>query len=268
MRIRMDFDEYEMFSTWWKGAGRDIVVNQIGQMTKDNVESAFRKQGRDGEWPPRGAPNVAGIIRRVNRGEDPKDTDFIEMPALLDSGKLKNSFELLVGKSGVVVFSPLLYGERMQKGIIDRLRLEPIGRRHLADWLKRLPEDTRRLYRSDIGWLLNKKRKRKRVRIKPHKRVMLKVDQRDQADIKAYIGKMISGFKSGPTKKVLAWRTTTNTSAIYNAKRIINLGTTPGGKRQMKILALVKPKAAPGSFSSQDNYKAAYFKPRFPKANL
>ena len=220
MRIKLDLSDYEAFEEWWGKIGRDKVTKELGRKALFTVHWAFKNQGKRGEWPARLAPNVAGIIRRVNRQEDPKDTDFIDMPALFDSGKLRNSFKVITptfNKSTVgwtEVRSSVPWADRMQRGLVDRLKLSPIGRRHLAIWLATLPKDVRRLYREDIGWMLNKKKKNKSYKIRPHKRVMLALDAMDRADLGEYVLKTISDFKSKPQYKDVVSFTTKRKSRL------------------------------------------------------
>jgi len=270
MRIRMNLEDYDMFVTWWKGPGKMSMLKGMGNITLQNVESAFRNQGREREWPSRSAPNVAGIIRRLNDQKDPMATDFIEMPALLDSGALRNSFDALYGRNAVVVHSTSPYADRMQRGLIDRLKLEPIGRRHLARWLKGLAEDSRKRYRRDIGWLLNKKRKRRRIKVNPHKRVMLRMDTHDRAELQRYVGMTIRSFVTGKKKKILKWERTTNMSAIFR-QNVVDVKAGPRtsyfapkgkrGKHTVDIYSLVKPKET-------DWISQAFTKMRFLKPNL
>ena len=281
MRIKLDLEEFDMFSTWWKGIGRETVVKHLGKMTMDTVETAFKRQGKQGEWPPRYAPNIAGIIRRLNKQEDPKDTDFIVMPALIDSGALRNSFHTITfmgsdSPSRVHVFSTSPYAYNMQNGIVDRLKLSPIGRRHLALWLKGLSKDDRKIYREDIGFLLNKKLKRKRYKIRPNKRNMLSIDEMDRLELGMYIRKNIEAFQDKP-KYIVETEITTNLNKIFRKNVVdVELGKRMShfarkglrGKQTYKIFKRVKASEAPKSFTKRDNYKEAYRPFKFPKSGL
>lgn len=282
-RLKMTLDDFDMFKTWWKGPGKGVVINRLGTITMVNVEHAFKNQGRGGEWPPRYAPNVAGIIRRLNKQEDPRATDFVEMPALLDSGALKNSFEKKVDLlepstlGYVKIHSTSPHAYRMERGLIDRLKLEPVGRRHLAMWLKGLSDEDRKLYRADIGWLLNKKKKRKKYRVKPQKRVMLRMNTADVDELRRYVEYTIRSFVTGKKKKIMQTERTTNVEAIFR-RNVVDVRRGPRtshfapkgkrGKPTYIIHKMVKPQETAGAFTAAAGFKAAYTQLRFPRAKL
>lgn len=269
MRIKLDLTDYEAFEEWWEKIGRHRVIRDLGKKALDTVHWAFKNQGKSGEWPPRRAPNVAGIIRRVNKQENPKDTDFIEMPALFDSGKLRNSFKVItptLNKSTLgwtEVRSTLPRADKMQRGLVDRLRLSKVGRKHLAVWLATLPKDARRLYREDIGWLLNKKKKNKSYKIRPRKRVMLALDAMDRADMGEYVLKTIADFKSRPQYKDVVSFTTNrkarlgrNVVGFEESGRVSHFGPKKTrGKTIYKVTRRVRERETESAFvKGRDKY--------------
>tara|TARA_R110000824_G_scaffold46671_1_gene133736 strand:+ start:671 stop:1567 length:897 start_codon:yes stop_codon:yes gene_type:complete len=273
MRIKLDLADYEAFAEWWENTGRDTVTRTLGKKVLDTVHWAFRNQGKAKLWPPRKAPNVAGIIRRVNRQENPEDTDFMEMAALIDSGKLRNSFKVTtptLGKSTVgwtEVRSRLPRADRMQRGLVDRMKLDAVGRKHLAVWLKLLPKDERRWRRWSIGWLLNKKRKNKSYKVKPHKRVMLALEPRDRAELGGYVIKTIEDFKSKAqyktvttyTKNIMAGLGNKNVVGFERAGRVSHFGPKKTrGKEIYKMLRRVKVKETESAFAGGRDLKRVW----------
>jgi phage gpG-like protein len=99
---------------------------------------AFQKQGRGTKWESRMTPNIPGIIRDLSSGQNIKKRRFDPRPALMDTGRLKNSGATRTVGNKIYWGSNLPYSGLHQWGgkseieskIPDKLN-EPIIKRNL-----------------------------------------------------------------------------------------------------------------------------------------
>lgn len=119
------------------------------------TQQAFRDQGRGGvAWQGRGVPNRVGILRDLEAGRTPPERRFEARPAAIDTGRLRASIAYRVeGESTVVVGSSLPYASDVQRGSSVSINVTGQLRSALADWLRSLQGERKRVARSAMGWL-------------------------------------------------------------------------------------------------------------------
>ena len=140
---------------WEELLDRKAVLQKIAFSMWVKANEAFDEQGRpEGTWPPRFAPNFAGIVNRLNRGLSPRASDFEPKPALHDSGHLQMSLKDAVIGNGAEVGTVKDYATRMQEGGPSEVTLTPQGRKRLGEWLRK--NRSNRYYRENLGWLFGK----------------------------------------------------------------------------------------------------------------
>ena len=126
------------------------ALTEIGVFLLSQTQKAFRAQSFDGKpWAPRMVPNIPGIVGDLNKGQQPKARRFQPRPALVDTGRLRQSFNFLVGKDSVQVGTKVKYGALQQSGGKSRITLTKVGREGLKKFLKKRPE-------LRLGWLFRK----------------------------------------------------------------------------------------------------------------
>ena len=67
------------------------IAEKIEVYLQSQYILAFQKQGRKTKWEPRSVPNLPGIIRDLEKGGNISKRRFDPRPALIDTGRLKNS---------------------------------------------------------------------------------------------------------------------------------------------------------------------------------
>jgi phage gpG-like protein len=140
----------------------EAALRVVGQVLVAESTGAFRKQafGRD-KWEQRAPVNVFGILADLAKGGAPKDRRFRRRPALKDTGRLLGSIaSRLVGSHVVEVGTNVPYGQVHQTGgTVESEKITQDIQKRLWDWLQK--DGKRR--RKDLGWLLNRKFRGKRL---------------------------------------------------------------------------------------------------------
>ncbi len=168
------------------------VLDGIGALMQQKATEAFRRQGRGQElWRPRGVPNVAGIVGDLNRGGFPKARRFDPRPALVDTGRLRNSITWKVAADGqsVTVGTSVPYAVRHNEGLPSEVTLTPAGREQLSRWLRR----DRRARDLGLGWLFSQPTFTVRV---PERR-FLEVTREDRDEVVAEVERAIAAQARG-----------------------------------------------------------------------
>lgn len=161
------------------------LLTEIGVTLTAKSQESFRKQsyGRT-KWPGRMVPNVPGIVGDLNRNMRPPKRRFQPRPALVDTGKLRQSISFQVGQTDVVVGTNLEYAAQQQEGGVSKVRLLKSSRKALAELLRERPE-----LRKDLGWLFSKPKFE--VKIRPRR--FVGYDNEDRATVRDLIGKHLGG---------------------------------------------------------------------------
>jgi phage gpG-like protein len=140
----------------------EAALRMIGAVLTSESVGAFTKQSFDGKrWEPRGPVNVFGALADLAKGELPKDRRFQRRPVLKDTGDLQGSISpRLVGSHVVEVGTNLHYAQVHQTGgPVESEKITQDIQKRLWDWLQK--DGKRR--RKDLGWLLNRKFRGKRL---------------------------------------------------------------------------------------------------------
>jgi phage gpG-like protein len=160
-------------SNWERGAKLDrlgralanptAALRQIGALMVAESQAAFRNQSfGDTRWPERHSPNIFGILADFHAGRSaPPSRRFQPRPALRDTGRLSGSIAFeLVGRYAVRAGTNVEYAEVHQTGgKVESVPIDVQVRTALWAWLKRKPKALRK----QLGWLLNKKFRDKRL---------------------------------------------------------------------------------------------------------
>ncbi len=124
------------------------------------AQQAFRRGGWRGgtRWPDRMVPNIAGIVRDLERGATTlKKRRMQGRPSLVDTGRLRGSMTMKIDeeRGSVEVGTNVRYARDHQLG--NRVTLpgasiaNPVIRENLRRLLKKEPQ-----LRSNLGWLFQK----------------------------------------------------------------------------------------------------------------
>lgn len=101
-------------------ADMEKMLDDIGGLLTSEAQMAFRNQGWRGgtAWPPRQIPNVAGIVRDLERGGQPKRRRFQDVETLVDTGRLRGSFNHRIDLEAltVTVSTEVPYASTMHEG--------------------------------------------------------------------------------------------------------------------------------------------------------
>jgi phage gpG-like protein len=157
-------------------------LERVRVLMVGRTQHAFDTQGRPGStWKPRRVPNVAGILKDLERSAaTPPRRRFEPRPAAIDTGALRASITgRIVGTESVEYGSKLAYADSVQLGKAGRVEITPTARRNLAALVKR-----RRDLQKSLGWLFNERgrpaRPRRAIATHPPARpfVLFTVDDR------------------------------------------------------------------------------------------
>ncbi len=161
------------------------LLTEIGVTLAAKSQESFKKQGYGrSKWPGRMVPNVPGIVGDLNRNMSPPKRRFQPRPALVDTGKLRQSISFQVGAADVVIGTNLDYASQQQMGGLVKVRLLKSSRKALADLLRKRPD-----LRSQLGWLFSKPQFE--VKIRP--RQFIGYDADDQKAVKDLVEKHLEG---------------------------------------------------------------------------
>jgi hypothetical protein len=102
----------------------------IGTMFAANARRAFDAQGKTGKWPARSVPSLAGIVQDLSEGTSVDPARFEERPALVVTGRLRNSIRFDVIADSVKLKATAPYASLHEHGGTSKQRLTPqIGKR-------------------------------------------------------------------------------------------------------------------------------------------
>ena len=161
------------------------LLNNIGVELTAKSQESFRKQayGRT-KWSPRMVPNVAGIVSDLNRNMKPPKRRFQPRPALVDTGKLRQSISFQVGATDVIVGTNLTYAATQQMGGTSKVRLLKSSREALSELLRKRPD-----LRKQLGWLFSKPEFTIKVRARP----FIGYDDQDRDTVRGLIAEHLGG---------------------------------------------------------------------------
>ncbi len=131
--------------------GQRSALTQIGAYLVSQAQSSFRSQGRSSAWPPRMTPNMPGVVRDLNAGQNPKSRRFEPGAALTDTGRLRQSITFQVDKNSVTVGTNLPYAAVHQSGGTSTVTMTQLGRDTLTAFLR----ENRDEKFSQLGWLFS-----------------------------------------------------------------------------------------------------------------
>jgi phage gpG-like protein len=94
-----------------------VPLMRIGAMMTTRCQDAFEDQGREEEWPERITPNIPGILSDLERGVGVPARRFQPRPAVVDTGRLRNSITWrLVEGAAVEIGTNVPYAALQQWG--------------------------------------------------------------------------------------------------------------------------------------------------------
>lgn len=153
--VRYEGTAVELLSNLLKRPG--AVLARFGTWWVQQMRSAFRTQGRGKPWAPRRVPNYPGALRDLEGGPNIKGRRFDERPALIDTGRLRDSIAWrFLGPARIEGGTTVPYASLQQLGGISTVRITETMRANLAKWLKRRGKKDPEARRS-WGWLFNRK---------------------------------------------------------------------------------------------------------------
>lgn len=162
----------------------------LGLMMVSDSQRAFIEQSYGGKkWPPRGPVNVMGIIADLSSGRSIPKRRFDQRPALIDTGLLRNSIASKIIGNAVEVGTKVEYAKDHQKG--GKVKSETItGKVQTALWTW-LKKKANRKWQPQLGWLLNRKFKGRRLDGKVPARPFIGVTKQTKNYIKQIVVEML-----------------------------------------------------------------------------
>ena len=142
---------------------REAALNEIGLFMVSEAQQAFRRGGWRGgkKWKRRRVPNIAGIIRDMEKGGTTlKKRRMQPSPVLIDSGRLRGSIAMRVRlqEGSVIVGTNVRYAQDHQRGRKVILPGASLAHRDIRTNLAKLlrsEKTTRPELREQLGWLFN-----------------------------------------------------------------------------------------------------------------
>ncbi len=168
------------------------ILGLFGAWFTNELRKAFRTQGaragggqstslaRKGvpppmPWAPRRVPNVPGVLADLAAGSTPKSRRFVDRPALIDTGRLRDSIAWRpIGRDKIEVGTVVPYADLHQQGGVTTVTVTQKMKDALAKWLKKSVKAYRRFaergggdqsevnaevadYRRSFGWIFSAK---------------------------------------------------------------------------------------------------------------
>ena len=165
------------------------LMTKIGAILQQQAQASFRRQRRGRvPWAPRMTPNVPGIVADLNAGRSPPGRRFTGRPALVDTGRLRNSITFRATASTVTVGTSVKYAGVQQEGGTTKHKLTTAGRARLVELLQQRPD-----LREDLGWLF----KKPEFTVKVRPRRFLDVTPEDVSKIRKMLKAHLEGGSSG-----------------------------------------------------------------------
>lgn len=183
--IAIEFGAGEAEEARKRLANKRPALTALGLVLLSKSQNAFKKQ-RFGKqrWMARKTPNVAGIISDLNRGATPPARRFQGRPALVDTGRLRNSIAMKVMADEVEVGTKVKYAADHEQGKTKTIRLTKAGRANLSGLLSR-----RRGLRDSLGFLF----KKSTIRVKLPKRQIVGADAEDLERMRDLVARYAAG---------------------------------------------------------------------------
>jgi phage gpG-like protein len=178
-----------------KNLGRPAAaLKQVGVIMVAESQRAFKDQEHgDNKWEPRAPVNVFGIIADFHVGKKtPPKRRFQSTPALIDTGDLRRKIGAEVKGDVVEVGTVLPYAAVHQTG--GKVESKPLTskvRRPLWLWLKKQSPELKQ----QIGWVLNKKFKGKKIEATVPARPFVGVTVKTIKKVKKLVGVLIMEVK-------------------------------------------------------------------------
>ena len=156
------------------------VLARIGRMVANRAQAAFRLQKRGEDiWPPRGVPNIAGILSDLEKGSSVKKRRFDDRPAGVDTGRLRQSIAwTIIDSTTVEIGTVVEYASKIQFGGEEVIPITKEMKDGLAKFIGEDPELS-----ADLGFLL--KADEYKVNIPPRPFVVVTVQ--DEEDIRTIV---------------------------------------------------------------------------------
>jgi len=151
-------------------------MTEAGALLLARTQSGFRTQGRTVPWARRMTPNVPAVVESLNRGATPKQRHLRPGPALINTGRLRNSITFRATKDSVSIGTSVPYAATMQFGGTTRHSLTPTGREALTGFLRSAAGVE---YREMLGWLFSQPDFE--VEVEP--REFIEITDQDRADV-------------------------------------------------------------------------------------
>ena len=169
--VSINFDKEDFEAARRRFEDKRPILTALGLVLLNKSQNAFKKQ-RFGKsrWRARSVPNVAGIISDLNRGANPPARRFQGRPALVDTGRLRNSIAMKVGTDGVEVGTKVKYAADHEQGKTITIRLTKAGKTNLSRLLAKKTS-----LRKSLGFLF----KKSTIKVKLPKRQIVGADQDD-----------------------------------------------------------------------------------------
>jgi phage gpG-like protein len=187
-RVKVKPDELRVLTRSLSREQTEEILDGLGAVLTSRFQKSFREQkSPDGTpWPERMTPNVAGIVKDLNNGGDPKSRRFQGTPAVRDTGILANSLTWEVEGSKLVVGTSIDYASAHNTGAeTHTLTLTPGGRRRLAIWLRTLTRDERKDL--GLGWLFSQPS----FEITPRKRTFVEIGADEKRLIREHVAEEV-----------------------------------------------------------------------------
>lgn len=184
-----EFEKGAKVERWERNlANPAAALKQVGVLMVAESQQAFRDQKLGADvWEPRRPINVPGIIADFAAGKKaPAARRFETRPALKDTGRLAASIAFKVtGTQVVEVGSNLPYaGVHQHGGESETLPITQDVRKLMAAWLR----GPGRKYRTQLGWLLNKKFAGTKLKTKIRKRPIVGITKQTLEDVQEVVG--------------------------------------------------------------------------------
>jgi phage gpG-like protein len=163
------------------------ALNMIGALGVALSQQAFdRQRYGDERWPPRGKINLFGILADFDRSDSPPPgRRFRERPALKDTGRLLGSINFRVSGDAVSIGSNQPYAPLHQKGgTTQSVKVTDTVAARLWGWLQKQGPELRK----QLGWVLNKKFRGKRIRGQVPARPFVGITRQLRKDVKSVVG--------------------------------------------------------------------------------
>lgn len=135
----------------------DPLLKKIGAFMVRQTQAGFRDQRRGTtRWAPRRVPNVPGALRDLANGPSIKSRRFDDRPALVDTGRLRQSITFrLFSRSGVQFGTNLQQAKTMNFGGVSEIAVTAKMRENLAAWLRKQKGERKREMRESFGWVFS-----------------------------------------------------------------------------------------------------------------